>query len=278
VLLAPVMAELAARFPGVELLAEPGYRTVAASSRGAYEGLAVIVRDGLGSHAWPGVTPLLAAALAEPAFPALPAAVQDPEAWWDAYIRLLVPPVLALLVTHGVAVEPHLQNVLVGVDAAGMPAQVILRDLEGTKLVRDHHCELLAGLPPDVAAGLAYDSEPAWNRVLYCLLVNHLAEIAAMLADQGRADQGRADQIPGQPDLEARLWQELRHLLAKCAADLGWPLRLDALVHGAPLPGKANLRVRWARAADREARYVPIPSPFQPSLGQPRSPQPKERR
>jgi siderophore synthetase component len=253
-LLGPVLAGLAGRYPGVAMLAEPGYRTVAASSRGAYEGLAVIVRDGLRPHLLPGVTPLLAAALTEPA---PPAAMQDPAAWWGAYVRLLVPPVLDLLVTHGVALEPHLQNVLVGVDAAGLPAQVIFRDLEGTKLVRGQHSALLAALsaalPPGAVGRLAYGQDLAWNRVLYCLLVNHLAEIAAALADRA----------PDRPEvLEAWLWSDLRDVLAKCAADLGWPSRLRALLGGAALPGKANLRVRWARAADREAGYVPVPSPF----------------
>jgi siderophore synthetase component len=248
-----VMPALAARYPGAALLAEPGYRTVAASHRGPYEALAVIVRDGLLPHLLRGVTPLLAAALTEPGFPAPAAALRDPAAWWDAYVRLLVPPVLDLLVTHGLALEPHLQNVLVGVDEAGWPAQVIFRDLEGAKLVRDRHPALLAALPPGAAGRLAYDEDRAWDRVLYCLLVNHLAEVAAMLADHA----------PGRPEvLEARLWSEARDVLAKCAADLGWPPRLGALLSGAALPGKANLRVRWARAADREAEHLPVPSPF----------------
>ena len=252
-LLRPVLAGLTARHPGVALLAEPGYRTAAAPDRGAYEGLAVIVRDGLRPHLLPGVTPLLAAALTEPGNPALDAAARDPAAWWDAYVRLLVPPVLKLLATHGVALEPHLQNVLAGVDAAGLPAQVIFRDLEGAKLVRGRHPALLAALPPGAASRLACDEARAWDRVLYCLLVNHLAEIAAALADRA----------PGQPEvLEARLWSGLGDVLAKCAADLGSPPRLQALLSGAALPGKANLRVRWARAADREAGYVPVPSPF----------------
>lgn len=251
-----LMPGLAARHPRAALLAEPGYRTVAASHRGAYEGLAVIVRDGLLPHLPRGVTPLLAAALTEPGFPVPPAARRDPAAWWDAYVRLLVPPVLDLLVTHGLALEPHLQNALVGVDEAGWPAQVIFRDLEGAKLVRDRHLALLAALPPGVADRLAYDQDRAWDRVLYCLLVNHLAEVAAMLADHA----------PGRPAvLEARLWSDLGDVLAKCAADLGWPSRLRALLGGAALPGKANLRVRWARAADREAGYVPVPSPLRPS-------------
>ncbi|MGH3168218.1 MAG: IucA/IucC family C-terminal-domain containing protein [Trebonia sp.] len=252
------MAALAVRYPGAALLAEPGYRTVAASSRGAYEGLAVIVRDGFGPHLRPGVTPLLAAALTEPGFPVIPAAERDPAGWWEAYVRLLVPPVLDLLVTHGVALEPHLQNVLVGVDEAGLPAQVLFRDLEGTKLVRGQHSGPLASMPSGAAARLSYDCDQAWNRVLYCLLVNHLAEIAAALADLA----------PDRPEvLEARLWADLRDVLAKCAAELGWPSRLRELLRGAALPGKANLRVRWSRAADREASYVPVPSPFGPGLG-----------
>jgi siderophore synthetase component len=274
-LLAPVLAGLTARHPGVALLAEPGYRTVAASSRGAYEGLAVIVRDGLRPHLLPGVTPLLAAALTEPGSlggpgsPALPAVVPDSAGWWAAYLRLLVPPVLDLLVTHGVALEPHLQNVLVGVDAAGRPAQVFFRDLEGAKLVSGQHSAVLAAMPPDAAARLAYDSGRAWDRVLYCLLVNHLAEVAAALADRA----------PGRPEvLEARLWSDLRDVLAKCAADLGWPSRLRELLDGAALPGKANLRVRWARAADRQAGYVPVPGPFsRPELSVPESSLPESR-
>jgi siderophore synthetase component len=259
-LLGPVLAGLADRYPGVAVLAEPGYRTVAASSRRAYEGLAVIVRDGLLPHLLPGVTPLVAAALTEPGFPGPVLAARDPVAWWGAYVGLLVPPVLDLLVAHGTALEPHLQNVLVGIDAAGWPAQVIFRDLEGTKLVRGRHAALLAALPPGAADRLAYDCGRAWDRVLYCLLVNHLAEVAAALADRAQA----------RPHvLEARLWSELRDVLAKSAADLGWPPRLRALLDGAALPGKANLRVRWARGADREAGYVPMASPFGRSLAEP---------
>ena len=65
-LLRPVFRDLAGLFPGTVLLAEPGYRTVALADREAYEGLAVIVRDGLRRSLAPGVTPLLAAALTEP--------------------------------------------------------------------------------------------------------------------------------------------------------------------------------------------------------------------
>jgi siderophore synthetase component len=115
-LLGPATAVLAARHPGAVLLAEPGYRTVVATSRACYEGLAVIARDGLRPVLAPGVTPLLAASLTEPGgftdtAPPPWAQAADPRSWWEAYVRLLVPPVLDLLAGHGVVLEPHLQNV-----------------------------------------------------------------------------------------------------------------------------------------------------------------------
>ena len=260
-LLRPVFRDLAGLFPGTVLLAEPGYRTVALAEREAYEGLAVIVRDGLRRSLAPGVTPLLAAALTEPPRTGPgPAqrlfAGRDPDwllGWWDAYLRRLAPPVLHALFAHGVVLEPHLQNVLVGVDTDGWPEQVIVRDLEGVKLVAARHGRSLATVAPGVARGLAYDRERGWNRVAYCLIVNHLAEIAAAIADHG----------PGRPErIEAALWDRARHALAGFARDHGWTPELRALLAGAPLPAKANLTARWARAADRDAVYLPVRNPL----------------
>ena len=252
-LLAPVFAELGRRFPGTVLLGEPGYRTVALASRDAYEGLAVIVRDGVRARTAPHVTPLLAASLTEPAARLFDGRDCDwLVAWWQAYVRLVAPPVLGAFFRHGVVLEPHLQNVLIGVDHDGWPAQVLFRDLEGTKLVSSRHAALLAGLPPGVARGLAYDTKRGWDRVAYCLLVNHLAEVAAAIADRS----------PTAAACERELWRQARHVLTEAAAEHGWPPELRAVLAGVPLPAKANLRVRWARDADRDAAYVQVPNPL----------------
>ena len=34
------------------------------------------------------------------------------------------------------------------------------------------------------------------------------------------------------------------------------------MLAGVPLPAKANLRLRWARGADREAAYLGVPNPL----------------
>ncbi|MER7501859.1 IucA/IucC family protein [Nonomuraea pusilla] len=262
--LGPVFEALRAAHPGVRWLREPGYRTLQGPSC-PHEGLSVIVRESPWAVRDPGVTPVLAAALALDGAPgpsggtpalgsvpgpsggAAPGAAGDPVAWWRAYVAAVALPVLDLYFTHGVVLEPHLQNVLVGLDASGAPAQAVFRDLEGVKLVAGRHD--LTGLHPRVAEALTYDAGRGWARVVYCLLVNHLTEIAATLA--------------GPDDVLLReLWRAARDVLDRHAGVLGGPLPLRDLLAGAPLPAKANLLVRWARAADRGAGYVPIANPL----------------
>nr|WP_320777688.1 IucA/IucC family protein [Streptomyces sp. CRN 30] len=201
-------------------LSDTGYRTASF----AFEELAVLVRDGLGGHLLPGATALLAAGLVE-GFPGSPLdTTADPDAWWAAYLAQAVPPALGAFATHGVVLEAHLQNTLVAVDAHGMPVQVLYRDAEGVKLVRD----------VGRAAG--------WERLVYCLVVNHLTEVAGALAER-------------HPGLDP--WPAVRRELAR--HDLP---EIPALLAAPTLPGKTNLLLRWTGADGADARYLPLPSPL----------------
>jgi siderophore synthetase component len=230
--LQPVFAGLATRFPGTRWLPEPGYRSVRLGTR-LLEGLGVLVRCSPWGRCSPGVTPILAGALAAGFAPP-----DDPVTWWRAYVRRVALPVLDAYVRYGVVLEPHLQNVLIGLDGDGLPVEAIFRDMEGTKLVAGRH-----DLPPgQVSDSMTYDPARGWDRVVYCLFVNHLAEIAAAL---------------GQED---RLWPVARQIIAEAAETHGWAL--GDLLTRPTLPAKANLSVRWARLADRAAGYVPVPNPL----------------
>jgi siderophore synthetase component len=171
--------------------------------------------------------------------------------WWDRYLTLLIPPVLRLWAEHGVVLEPHLQNVLVAVGPDGLPARVVVRDMEGVKLVPG-----AAALPlsPAVARAVQTTDARGWNRVAYCLFVNNLVEMVGALADL----VGSATTRP----VEAELWGVAREVVDRTSAALGCPERLRAVLAGRPLPAKANLLVRWERGADREATYVPFPNPL----------------
>lgn len=210
----------AAMGPPAAWLSDRGYRTAAF----AYEELAVLVRDGLRGHLLPGATPLLAAGLAE-GFDGSPlAATTDPDAWWAAYLRQVVPPALRAFDEHGVVLEAHLQNTLVAVDAAGTPVQALFRDAEGAKLLSD------------------VSREAGWERLVYCLLVNHLGEIAAALAET-------------HPGLDP--WPAVRAELSR------HPLpEIPALLAAPALPGKTNLLLRWTGADGADARYLPLPNPL----------------
>ncbi|MFE3288927.1 IucA/IucC family C-terminal-domain containing protein, partial [Streptomyces sp. NPDC059233] len=143
--------------------------------------------------------------------------------------------VLELFERHGVVLEAHLQNTLVAVDAEGMPAQALFRDAEGVKLLPD--------LP----------REAAWQRLVYCLVVNHLTEIAAELADR-------------HPHAAPGLWPAAREEFLHYAASHGLPEITDLLT--APsLPGKTNLLLRWTRADGADARYIPLPNPLRGEWG-----------
>ncbi|NEB29025.1 IucA/IucC family siderophore biosynthesis protein [Streptomyces sp. SID14446] len=205
-------------------LSDRGYRTAAF----AFEELAVLVRDGFAGHLLPGATPLLAAALVE-GFEGSPLdRLTDPADWWAAYLRQVVPPVLEAFARHGVVVEAHLQNTVVAVDAQGLPVQALFRDAEGVKLL------------PGVTR------EAGWERLVYCLVVNHLAELAALLAER----------FPG-----ADPWPAVRAELLRRATDGDLP-EIAALLTSPTLPGKTNLLLRWTDADGADARYVPLPNPL----------------
>ena len=219
-ILRPVAADLAARYPGTAVLAEPAYRTVAVAGHPDLTGeLGVIARDGLRRHLLPGVTALLRRA---------GGTVAAALTWWEAYLCVLLPPVLHAYFEHGVVFEPHLQNVVVGVDPDGMPAQALLRDMEGTKLIVGRRRDSLAGLPVRVRAEVGYDAERGWDRVVYCLFVNHLHEIIGVLADR-------------HPAAERLFWGGIRDALLAFRRSHGCSARLRALLSGVPLPAKANL-------------------------------------
>ncbi|WP_078655914.1 IucA/IucC family protein [Streptomyces fulvoviolaceus] len=201
-------------------LSDRGYRT----ADFAFEELAVLVRDGFHGRLRPGATPLLAAGLVE-GFDGSPLdGTADPAAWWEAYLGTVVPPALAAFADHGVVLEAHLQNTLVAVDADGTPVQALFRDAEGVKLL------------PDVSRAAG------WERLVYCLVVNHLCEVAAALAERR----------PGLDPWPAARQELARHDLPEAAALLTSPT----------LPGKTNLLLRWTGADGADARYLPLPNPL----------------
>lgn len=255
-LLAPAMHSLEVAHPRVRLMRETGWRSVRFDETDLTSHLGLIVREGWNDILSPGVTPLMAGALAAehtgaPTQLASVIAHRDALTWWNAYLRLLLPFVIEAYAEHGIVSEPHLQNVVVGVDDAGMPAQLFLRDFEGLKLMprwrsRLQHLDALS------AARMSYDDRHGWRRTAYCLLVNNLSEFVGVLGDLGCDEFEAWDGV----------WDVLREL-----RDGSNRHEIDALLRGVPVPAKTNLLVRWARRPDRDAGYVPVQLPLSSAAG-----------
>jgi siderophore synthetase component len=155
----------------------------------------------------------------------------DGRAWLERYLQLSVRPLCRLLIRHGVALEAHTQNSLVALDD-GWPARFVVRDLEGAALNADHPGagDRFGAL---VAAGspALYGEAEVWRRFGYYVLVNHLGQLVATLAEHvGPAEDSLWSVVAGVLADEA-----VRHGADPAAA----PLR--RLLDGATLPAKANL-------------------------------------
>ncbi|MFS8095713.1 hypothetical protein LFM09_01115 [Lentzea alba] len=240
--LSPVFSDIASTYPGTAFLIDRGYRT----SPDSFEGLAVVVRDGIRRHTMPGVTPLLAAGISE-GFDGNPLdglSREDALRWFRKYVSVIVPPVLHAFFAHGVVMECHLQNVLVGVDASGMPVQAFYRDHEGMRLLESHHGPLLSEVDAD---GRGVSEAKGWERLQYCLVVNHLTEIAGAVLDR-------------HPGLD--VWAEAAEVFVAYAQDHGSPALLASLFESPSVPAKANLLLRWTRAEGAASTYVNFPNPL----------------
>ncbi|HEX7816846.1 IucA/IucC family protein [Dyella sp.] len=169
--------------------------------------------------------------------------------WFEAYAALLLDGNWSAFFHHGIILEPHLQNTVIGFEQ-GLPARVWIRDLEGTKLVAETWTgQSLDGLSPRARASVLYPADLGWKRVAYCALVNNLAEAIFHLCGDDNA-------------LEDRMWQAVAQRAVRWQARHGRQARLAGLIHGEAIPSKNNLRTRLFKRADRESDYTALPSPL----------------
>ena len=170
--------------------------------------------------------------------------------WLDAYAARMLGGVLYCLFRQGIALEPHLQNTVIGFTEDGLPCRVWIRDLEGTKLVPEiWPAERLSALDERTRTSVYYSAQKAWQRVGYCALVNNLGEAIFHLAN-------------GSDSLEQQLWGRIAELLQAQSLQLGQPQPLLDLCAGAAFPSKENFMTRLMMRADREAGYTLLPSPL----------------
>jgi siderophore synthetase component len=177
--------------------------------------------------------------------------------WFARYLDVVAVPLLWLYAAHGLALEAHQQNTLVGLDADGWPARGWYRDSQGY-YVAASRADALRGLLPGVDAGVAavFDDTLVEERVVYYLGVNNLLGLVGAFGSQRLADE---------PDLLA----VLRRTLVRAARSYDHPPAvIETLLDAPVLRCKGNHltcvdgRDELVGPVENQSVYVDIPNPL----------------
>lgn len=176
-------------------------------------------------------------------------------AWFARYLDIVATPLLWLAGTHGVALEAHQQNTLVGLDTDGWPVRGWYRDSQGW-YVAASRAERLEALLPGFGDGVVFDDALVDERLGYYLGVNNLFGVVGALGAEGLAD-------------EPALLRVLRNHLESIASQLRPPPGVVGLLLDAPtLRCKANLltcvdgRDELDGEVAAQSIYVAVPNPL----------------
>ncbi|HSC67377.1 MAG TPA: IucA/IucC family protein [Cellvibrio sp.] len=276
-ILSPFISILSQRFPCFEFVLEPFALSANLpqadhkTQKDLRSHCGVIFRDAIPFRASPSIQHWLAATLLaddhcgeswlEKCFLAQGIAKHTPlsknfaHEWFASYLEHLVLPLLSAYFEQGIACEPHLQNVVVKLNQ-GWPCGVILRDLEGTKLVEGiWNAAMVEDLSGQALTSVLHDEHKTWRRLSYCLFVNHIGQAIYQLCNFGID--------------ENQLWQQVREVLKSYLKSNSSALverRIGGLLGGDALISKANLITRFFQQADSDASYVLLPNPMNISV------------
>ena len=182
----------------------------------------------------------------------------DARGWFRRFLDVAVLPLLELRATHGLLFGAHQQNMMIGLDDAGAPASVWLRDCQGTGHIDSFH-PALARHCPDLGRD-AENMVPATlgdDLLTYYVVVNGVMHLLSTLVLDGLADER---------DL-LRDWRDF--LIAARQDSRGERVLYDRLLDGGELACKGNFSTsrRGVNEADgggdgQLASFLTLPNPI----------------
>ncbi|MFF3565614.1 IucA/IucC family protein [Streptomyces sp. NPDC002574] len=174
---------------------------------------------------------------------------QDGAAWLTAFARLALPPVLRLL-SWGVALEAHGQNLLVVLDREARPLRLVYRDLADVR-ISPARLARNGFATPSLGRGLSDDPAVLHAKVYGSLVATTLGGLVSALGEAHRAT-------------EARLWAAVAaEAVRACDALPDTPdTRTDrAALFARELPVKALTLMRLQPSAPGD-RWARLPNPL----------------
>ncbi|MEM9596591.1 MAG: IucA/IucC family protein [Acidobacteriota bacterium] len=185
--LTALLAQPRFRFPSLSILEEMGSMHWRRSDPEQAKLVSVVMRQNPEGLSRPGDLLMPAAALIEE-IDGGPIAAEVighrcPLAWFRSYAEGLLGPLIRLMTDFGIALEGHLQNIVVRFRPAA-PPHFFYRDFGGVRIHRQRlrpHLERPLRFAPG-SATVTEDLEDLWSKLAYPVLQNHLGELIRALA------------------------------------------------------------------------------------------------
>jgi siderophore synthetase component/RimJ/RimL family protein N-acetyltransferase len=177
--------------------------------------------------------------------------------WLDRYLGLLLGSLATAYDRYGLALEVHLQNVLVELDDAGLPVRLYYRDNQGFFFHDAHAPRLLHQVPELASITPCVLPEPMLrDPIAYYLLVNNILGFVHALSNQRL---GREDELLRVVARRLRVAaaQDSTGFLGQFIDARGWPVKANLRMI---LEGQDELR----RPVETPATYIEVDNPILP--------------
>ncbi len=105
--------------------------------------------------------------------------------WFSRFLTVLMTPVFALYLRHGIAMEAHQQNILIEL-ADGFPVAAFYRDNQGFFHHERGHPALNKAIPGiGIRSESVFGEEPVDERILYYAFINSILGMIGALGREG---------------------------------------------------------------------------------------------
>jgi siderophore synthetase component len=177
--------------------------------------------------------------------------------WFDAYWKCAIEAPLRVYDRYGIALEAHQQNVLLELEASGLPRYCYCRDIQGLALSERFRDELIARVPELAQQTKVFEPDDiVRNGFGYYVFFNQLYAVINRFALDGLLDEGALIGVVRQKLIELR----------PCLQSLGEEL-VATLLERKTIPCKANLLTRLAdmdelQSENELAVYTQVENPL----------------
>lgn len=175
--------------------------------------------------------------------------IEDAVDYVTHYAQRCLPPFLYLLEKYGIALEGHMQNIIL-VTRQGRIQRILVRDMGGLRVHRARLNSKVGSIGLWESPVLVDEMSEVYNKFLHSVLQNQLGELIFVIADYL--------QVPEKP-----LWEKVAQVIRESLAQLAPNEKMDSHELFQPtIQTKALLSMRQTKRSAQDYLYIDLPNPL----------------